>query len=48
MDLTVISDQSSSTKPGEITTRYAQLLETVLRKKPENWLWSHKRWKLKR
>ena len=48
MDLTVISDQSSVTKPEEITTRYVNLLEEVIRKKPENWLWSHKRWKLKR
>ncbi len=48
MDLTVISDQSKETKPGEITTTYAKLLEAVIQKKPENWLWSHKRWKLKR
>ncbi len=48
MDLTIISDQSSDTKAGEITTRYVHLLEEVIRKKPENWLWSHKRWKLKR
>ena len=48
MDLTVISDQSKETEPGDITTAYAKLLEAVIQKKPENWLWSHKRWKLKK
>lgn len=32
-------------KKGEITQRYAQEIEKVLRDKPEDWLWSHKRWK---
>ncbi len=30
---------------GELTQRYASELESVIRKKPEDWLWSHKRWK---
>lgn len=48
LDLTLISDQSRDTKVGEITTQYAHSLEGVIQKKPENWLWSHKRWKLKK
>ena len=28
-----------------ITENYARLLESVIRKKPEQWLWSHRRWK---
>lgn len=32
----------------EITRAYAALVEQLIREQPENWLWSHKRWKLKR
>lgn len=33
---------------GEITERMHELLEKDIRKQPEYWLWSHKRWKHKR
>lgn len=33
------------TAPGEITERYMQKLEKIIVQKPENWLWSHRRWK---
>ncbi len=36
----------SSFPDGKLTEVYAQKLEEVIRKKPENWLWSHRRWKL--
>ncbi len=36
------------TPEGEITERYARWLETTIRNKPEYWLWSHRRWKLRR
>jgi KDO2-lipid IV(A) lauroyltransferase len=29
---------------GEVTARYARKLEEVITKKPEDWLWSHRRW----
>lgn len=32
----------------QVTKLYMNKLEEVIRKKPENWLWSHKRWKRKR
>ncbi len=32
---------------GDLTKRYAHLLEESIRKHPENWLWSHRRWKRK-
>jgi Kdo2-lipid IVA lauroyltransferase/acyltransferase len=32
---------------GEITNRYKNLLEQIIIKKPEDWLWSHRRWKIK-
>lgn len=30
---------------GELTKRYARFLEEKMKEQPENWLWSHKRWK---
>lgn len=32
----------------EVTKRFMARLETLLHQKPEDWLWSHKRWKKKR
>jgi Kdo2-lipid IVA lauroyltransferase/acyltransferase len=34
--------------PGELTERYARLVEEQIRAAPADWPWSHKRWKLKR
>lgn len=36
----------SETKETEITKTYTQRLEQEIRSEPENWLWSHKRWKM--
>jgi KDO2-lipid IV(A) lauroyltransferase len=35
-------------KTGELTERYARLVETQIRAAPADWPWSHKRWKLKK
>ncbi|MGH8220079.1 MAG: lysophospholipid acyltransferase family protein [Steroidobacteraceae bacterium] len=35
-------------EPGEITERYARLVEAQILASPEDWTWSHRRWKLKR
>ncbi len=43
--LSIISDNSVDLKQGEITTLYAKKLEEAILKKPENYLWSHRRWK---
>ena len=34
--------------PEKITEKYMNHLESIIRRAPENWLWSHKRWKKKR
>ncbi|PLX11429.1 MAG: hypothetical protein C0598_08200 [Marinilabiliales bacterium] len=47
LELSVLTDNPKETKDGEITALLAAKLEEVVIKKPENWLWSHKRWKLK-
>jgi KDO2-lipid IV(A) lauroyltransferase len=36
------------TAPGEITRIYMNTLEKIIQDKPEFYLWSHRRWKLKR
>ncbi len=46
--LSLIAENPAILPDGEITKRYAQNLEKVILKKPEDWLWSHRRWKLKR
>ena len=32
-------------KEGELTVMFARFQEDVIRQQPENWLWSHRRWK---
>ncbi|MGC3978015.1 MAG: lysophospholipid acyltransferase family protein [Paludibacteraceae bacterium] len=39
--------QPTETAEYEITTKYMELLEKDIRRQPEQWLWSHKRWKHK-
>jgi len=41
-------EEPGKTQEGEITQKYMQKLEQIIKEKPENWLWSHKRWKRKR
>lgn len=47
LELSLISEFHDKLAEGEITKIYANRLEEVIIKKPEDWLWSHKRWKLK-
>jgi Kdo2-lipid IVA lauroyltransferase/acyltransferase len=46
--LETLSSSPKLTRPGEITRMYMDKLESILKKKPEDWLWSHRRWKRKR
>ena len=45
LTLSVLADTPKELPDGEITNRYVRKLESVIRKEPANWLWSHKRWK---
>jgi KDO2-lipid IV(A) lauroyltransferase len=38
-------DNPSATKVGELTKMYADFLQWSIEQQPENWLWSHRRWK---
>ena len=40
-------ENPGKTKPGTVTKLYMNTLEKIILNKPENWLWSHKRWKHK-
>lgn len=44
-ELFVLTTEPENLPEGEITRLYANKLEEVIYKKPEDWLWSHKRWK---
>ncbi|GGB09084.1 lysophospholipid acyltransferase family protein [Puia dinghuensis] len=44
-ELITIAEHPAELPEGELTRRYRQLLEESIRKEPDSWLWSHKRWK---
>ncbi|MBN2610224.1 MAG: lysophospholipid acyltransferase family protein [Bacteroidales bacterium] len=44
----IISEHPGLAKEYEITELHTRKLENIIVKKPEYWLWSHKRWKHKR
>jgi KDO2-lipid IV(A) lauroyltransferase len=45
VDCILICEAAKETDYGYITEMHTKLLEKVIRKQPEFWLWSHKRWK---
>ena len=40
-----ITDDASKTDEGYVTTKFAQLLESSIRRDPAQWFWTHRRWK---
>jgi KDO2-lipid IV(A) lauroyltransferase len=45
LHLTLMFDNPKSTSEGEITSAYVKFLEKTIKHQPENWVWSHRRWK---
>lgn len=41
----LITDNPKETKDGEIMERYVRCVERFINANPDNWLWSHRRWK---
>lgn len=41
----VIYDGDEQVAPGEITRRYVEKLQEMIIRRPELWMWSHRRWK---
>ena len=46
--VTPLIKEPLETENGEITEVYTKHLESIIKNKPELWIWSHKRWKHKR
>ena len=44
----LLTDRPKETKPGEIMERYVHSVERFIEANPDNWLWSHRRWKHQR
>ena len=42
---TLLTEQSASTKTGELTCLYRDILEKTIKQDPANYLWSHRRFK---
>ncbi len=45
VELELLSENAATTKNGFITQLYVRKLSTEINEQPENWLWSHRRWK---
>lgn len=48
LELSILGDDPSVLPAGEITARYADSMEKLIREDPAHWLWSHNRWKYSR
>jgi Kdo2-lipid IVA lauroyltransferase/acyltransferase len=47
-DFIPLFDESGGSRAYEITDAHVAVLQKQIRDKPEYWLWSHRRWKIKR
>jgi len=45
VEIIPITHDAKNTKEDFIIKKYTQLLEKTIRNQPDNWLWSHRRWK---
>lgn len=45
VDISLITDDPRSTEEFEITEKHVGMLEKAITEHPDNWLWSHRRWK---
>jgi len=48
IELSVLTTNPRDMKEGKLTEMYVKKLESIILKKPEDWLWSHRRWRFKR
>jgi KDO2-lipid IV(A) lauroyltransferase len=46
-ELILLTDDPKNTTEYEITEAHVKYLEAVIKKEPQYWLWSHRRWKFK-
>ena len=48
VNVSLITENAAETAEMEITEKHVRLLEQTIRRNPQYWLWSHRRWKHKR
>ncbi len=48
IELMPVSEQPKLEAEGFVTEKHTRLLQANIRQQPDNWLWSHRRWKHKR
>ncbi len=48
LECRLITEHPREEPPDRIMSEYAEMLEGVIKAKPDYWLWSHRRWKHKR
>lgn len=48
IDVSLLVENPALSKEGEITDIHTKALENAINLHPDNWLWSHRRWKRKR
>lgn len=48
LELSCLVENPAGIPENEITRKFGKRLETTIKAHPENWLWSHRRWKLSR
>jgi KDO2-lipid IV(A) lauroyltransferase len=44
-DTTVVAENANEFSPEELTLRFRDLLEQTIKESPDNYLWSHRRWR---
>jgi Kdo2-lipid IVA lauroyltransferase/acyltransferase len=48
LDIELLHDHTAGLSENEITETHVKRLEEIIRKEPEYWIWSHRRWKHKK
>jgi Kdo2-lipid IVA lauroyltransferase/acyltransferase len=48
LDIELLFDHTEGISEDVITEKHVRRLEEIIREKPENWIWSHRRWKHKK
>jgi len=45
LECTLCAENAASTSQGQITMAFRDFLEKIIREEPDNYLWTHRRWK---
>lgn len=45
LECSLYTEEAATTERGEITRAYRDFLEKIIREEPDNYLWTHRRWK---